>query len=68
MFFLILGFFIAPFAEHSFVLDAIRKLYQVRTEDTTLFLTPKSDKAVERQKKKRKAARKLDTETQEIFK
>ena len=58
MFFLILGFFIAPFSEHSFVLNAIKKLYLVKTEDPTLFLTPKSDRHLERQKKKRKVAKK----------
>jgi hypothetical protein len=62
MFFLLLGFFIAPFSEHSFVLSAIKKLYLVKTEDKTLFMSPRSEKHLQKQKTKRKIAKKLSTE------
>ena len=34
---------LAPFAEHSFLLKAFRKLYLFRTVDADLFEEPKSD-------------------------
>ena len=62
MFFLLLSFFIAPFSEHSFVLSAIKKLYLVKTEDRTLFMRPRSEKHLQRQRTKRKIAKKLSAE------
>ena len=44
MFFLILSFFVAPYSEHSFILEAIRKMYLVKTTDMSLFERPKSEK------------------------
>lgn len=44
MIFLILGFFVSPIAEHSFLLKAMRKLYKVHTDDETIFENPKSEK------------------------
>lgn len=40
---ILVGFLIAPFAEHSFTLEAIRKLYLAKTKDETLFKQPVSE-------------------------
>ena len=44
MIFLILAFMAGPYAEHAFLLEAMRKLYKVKTEDVNLFENPHSDK------------------------
>ena len=62
MLFLITGFFMAPYAEHSFLLKAIRKLYYAKTEDASIFLQPKSDKFIKKMGKKRRASKKLTRE------
>jgi hypothetical protein len=35
----------APYAEFSYSLDAIRKLYLARTEEENLFVKPSSEKS-----------------------
>lgn len=59
---LLLSLMIAPYAEHSFLLEAIRKLYVARTSLESLFEKPVSDKHMERKAKKRKLAKKLTKE------
>lgn len=49
VFFLVLGALIAPYAEHSFTLEAIRKLYLVRTKENHLFKKPKSERQIKRE-------------------
>lgn len=44
MFFLIVSFIVAPYAEHSFFLEAIRKLYFARTTEASIFAKPVSQK------------------------
>ena len=38
----VFAFLVGPLAEHSFLLKAIKKLYFVKTSDSTLFAQPKS--------------------------
>ena len=38
--FIIGGFIIAPYAEHNFILKALRKLYLAKTKDKSLFYKP----------------------------
>ena len=62
MFALILSILMAPYAEHAFLMEAIRKLYVAKTDDQSLFERPISDKHIKNQAKKRKIATKLTRE------
>ena len=65
MFYLILAVFISPYAEHSFMLEAIRKLYVAKTTQKSLFQEPVSEKHVNRKAKKRKLAKKFSKKLRE---
>lgn len=60
--FIILGLIIAPFAQHSFKLEAIRKLYVAKTKDLNLFSNPESDKHREKKTRRKKNIEDLSLE------
>lgn len=56
---MLLAFILAPFAEHSFLLKAIQKLYLARTKDENLFQVPQSEKSYAKRKKDETVVQKL---------
>ena len=46
---LLFGFFLYPIAEHSFILQALRRLYKARTKDETIF---RKDEEIDKEREK----------------
>lgn len=46
---LLFGFFLYPISEHSFILQALRRLYKARTKDDTIF---RKDEEIDSERKK----------------
>ena len=57
--FIFIAFLVAPYAEHSFILKAIRKLYLAKTSSKQLFDDPISEKHNRKRNRWKDVAKKL---------
>ena len=58
--FIFIAFLVAPYAEHSFILKAIRKLYVAKTASRELFDNPISEKHNRKRSRWDNVAKKLN--------